>query len=279
MPKMTYFKAQQWAFSFSAEHGYLKEDVDFLLLGQLNWTLAQLLSNYQQEMPTAVWEKFQTNVKKMCQGYPPQYLLGSTSFYGLKLQVTPATLIPRPDTEELVDFILTDLQAKKNLRVADIGTGTGAIGLALKSNKPSWDVSLTDISEAALAVARNNAHTLGLDVELKQGDLLAPLVGRYDVIVSNPPYIPKREADLMDESVKRYEPALALFAAKDGLAIYERLAKEIRPYLKPKARLYLEIGFSQAKQVQTLFLQEFPQAQVTVKQDLTGHDRMIKVEF
>lgn len=279
MPKMTYFKAQQWASSFSAEHGYLKEDVDFLLLGQLNWTLAQLLSNYQQEMPTAVWEKFQTNVKKMCQGYPPQYLLGSTSFYGLKLQVTPATLIPRPDTEELVDFILTDLQAKKGLRVADIGTGTGAIGLALKSNKPSWDVSLTDISEAALAVARNNAHTLGLDVELKQGDLLAPLVGRYDVIVSNPPYIPKREADLMDESVKRYEPALALFAAKDGLAIYERLAKEIRPYLKPKARLYLEIGFSQAKQVQALFLQEFPQAQVTVKQDLTGHDRMIKVEF
>ena len=149
----------------------------------------------------------------------------------------------------------------------------------MKSNKPSWDVSLTDISEAALAVARNNAHALGLDVELKQGDLLAPLVGRYDVIVSNPPYIPKREVDLMDESVKRYEPALALFAAKDGLAIYERLAKEIRPYLQPKARLYLEIGFSQAKQVQALFLQEFPQAQVMVKQDLTGHDRMIKVEF
>ena len=79
-----------------------------MLLGQLNWTLAQLLSNYQREMPAAAWEKFQTNVKKMCQGYPPQYLLGSTSFYGLKLQVTPATLIPRPDTEELVDFILTD---------------------------------------------------------------------------------------------------------------------------------------------------------------------------
>ena len=279
MPKITFFKAQQWAFSFSMEHGYQKEDVDYLLLGQMGWDLTQLLLNYQTEMKPAQWELFKENVEKMCQGYPPQYLLGFANFYGLKFKVTEATLIPRPDTEELVDYVLSDVKKEDHLKIADIGTGSGAIGLALKAMLPNSQVTLTDISPAAMEVAKENAYSLGLKADFKVGDLLTPLTNKYDVIVSNPPYIPRSEADLMDDSVKQYEPALALFAEKNGLAIYERLAKEIRPYIKTKAKLYLEVGFNQGEPVKKIFEQEFPHATVTVRKDLTGHERMVRVEF
>lgn len=279
MHSITFFEAQKWAFSFSEQHGKAKEDVQFLLLGQMHWNLTHLLMNYQEIMPLDEWEIFQKNIKKCCEGYPPQYLLGYTNFFGLQLKVNADTLIPRPETEELVEWILTDCTQKRNLKIVDIGTGSGAIGLALKSQRPDFNITATDISTKALAVAQKNAQALNLMLNLKQSDLFSSLEEKYDIIVSNPPYIAYDEESFMDESVKRYEPQMALFADNHGLAIYQRLATEIKPYLKQNTRLYVEIGFKQGEAVLEIFKNKFKHATVTLKKDILGNDRMVRVKF
>lgn len=279
MHKITFFEAQKWAFSFSEQHGKAKEDVQFLLLGQMHWNLTHLLMNYQEIMPLDEWEIFQKNIKKCCEGYPPQYLLGYTNFFGLQLKVNADTLIPRPETEELVEWILTDCTQKRNLKIVDIGTGSGAIGLALKSQRPDFNITATDISTKALAVAQKNAQALNLMLNLKQSDLFSSLEEKYDIIVSNPPYIAYDEESFMDESVKKYEPQMALFADNHGLAIYQRLATEIKPYLKQNTRLYVEIGFKQGEAVLEIFKNKFKHATVTLKKDILGNDRMVRVKF
>ncbi|MCP0885964.1 peptide chain release factor N(5)-glutamine methyltransferase [Ligilactobacillus sp. WILCCON 0076] len=279
MHKITFFEAQKWAFSFSEQHGKAKEDVQFLLLGQMHWNLTHLLMNYQEIMPLDEWEIFQKNIKKCCEGYPPQYLLGYTNFFGLQLKVNADTLIPRPETEELVEWILTDCTQKRNLKIVDIGTGSGAIGLALKRQRPDFNITATDISTKALAVAQKNAQALNLMLNLKQSDLFSSLEEKYDIIVSNPPYIAYDEESFMDESVKKYEPQMALFADNHGLAIYQRLATEIKPYLKQNTRLYVEIGFKQGEAVLEIFKNKFKHATVTLKKDILGNDRMVRVKF
>lgn len=278
MDKITVFKAQQWAFSFINKHQKEESAAELLLCGQFGWDTTQLLMHYQDELSTKEWNLFKQNVEKYCQGWPAQYLLGQAKFFGLDLRVTPATLIPRQETEELVEWVLAD-KPKKGAKLLDIGTGTGAIGLTLKHERPDLDVTLSDISSEALAVAKVNAANLKTEVKLKQGDLFENITGQFDVIVSNPPYIAENERNLMDESVLLHEPKLALFAPDNGLYLYKRLAQEIAPYLTSKARLYLEIGFAQGASVVALFEKTFPQAQVDLKYDLSGNARMVRVEF
>lgn len=275
----TFFEAQQWAFSFIKNAGYDISAADLLLFGEMEFSATEFLMHLRDEVPEKNWQHFKRNVELYCQGWPAQYLLGNVYFYGLKLKVTPATLIPRPETEELVDWIISG-NDRTNKKVADIGTGTGAIGLALKDQLPGWQVSLTDISVPALAVARENADNLKLDVSLMQGDLFTPLTtAPYDIIVSNPPYISQGEKKEMDQSVLEHEPHLALFASDNGLAFYRRIAKEIASYIHVNSKLYLEIGYAQGKNVVALFKEAFPQAEVTLKRDITGHDRMLRVIF
>ena len=275
----TFFEAQQWAFSFIKKAGLDPSAADLLLYGEMNFSATEFLMNLRKEVPEKKWQHFKKNVELYCQGWPAQYLLGNAYFYGLNLKVTSATLIPRPETEELVDWIISGNE-RTTKKVADIGTGTGAIGLALKSQLPSWQVSLTDISEAALAVAQENAVNLGLDVSILRGDLLAPLTdGPYDIIVSNPPYISQNEQNEMDKSVLEHEPHLALFAADNGLAFYRRIAQQVSNYIHVNSKLYLEIGYAQGKQVVGIFKEAFPQAEVTLKRDITAHDRMVRVIF
>lgn len=278
MDKITVFKAQQWAFSFINKHQKEKSAAELLLRGQFGWNTTQLLMHYQDELSHREWTLFKQNVEKYCQGWPAQYLLGQAQFFGLGFKVTPATLIPRQETEELVEWILDD-EPKKGAKVLDIGTGTGAIGLTLKHERPDLDVTLSDISSDALAVAKENATNLGTEVKLKQGDLFENITGQFDIIVSNPPYIAESERELMDESVLLHEPELALFAPDEGLYLYKRLAQEITPYLSPRSRLYLEIGFAQGPRVVALFEKYFPQAQVELKHDLSEKARMIRVKF
>lgn len=278
MDKITVFKAQQWAFSFINKHQKEVSAAELLLRGQFGWDTTQLLLHLQTELSEKEWFVFKQNVERYCQGWPVQYLLGQASFFGLEFKVTPDTLIPRQETAELVEWILAD-EPKKAAKVLDIGTGTGAIGLALKHERPDLDVTLSDISKEALQVAKENATTLGAEVALNQGDLFENITECFEIIVSNPPYIAESERELMDESVLLHEPRLALFAPDDGLYLYKRLAQEITPYLCPNASLYLEIGFSQGSSVVELFEKHFPHAQVTLKHDLSGKARMVRVKF
>ena len=280
MDKMTFFKARQWAFSFANTHNKETSGVELLLLGQMHWSVTQLLVHFHDVMPDQEWQTFQTNVQRYClEDYPPQYLLGEADFFGLKLAVSPATLIPRLETEELVEWILAEHSSKPH-KVLDLGTGTGAIGLALKQNRPQWEVTLADISSAALTVARKNAEALALPVTLINSDLFADIRDDdYDIIVSNPPYISPTERPLMDQSVLQYEPALALFAADDGLAVYKKIAHQVQAHLQPAGMLYLEIGFKQGPAVKTLFEQEIPTSQVVVRQDISQNDRMVRVKM
>ncbi|KRN89013.1 peptide release factor-glutamine N5-methyltransferase [Ligilactobacillus ceti DSM 22408] len=275
---MTFFQAQQWAFSYVDEYQKDHEAVDLLLLGQMNWSLTDLLMNYQTEMTTSELSLFQENIKKYCQDYPAQYLLKKASFFGRDFLTNEATLIPRYETEELVEWILDD-HAGEVLKVADIGTGTGAIGLTLKCERPGWQVTITDIASETMAVAQANAQQLAIDITSVVGDLFTPLKDKYDVIVSNPPYISEEEKCYMDQSTLQYEPERALFAKEDGLYFYRRIAQEIKPYLNPQGELYLEFGFQQGPALIALFEKYHPTAQITLKKDINGHDRMLKVKF
>ncbi|BDZ31428.1 peptide chain release factor N(5)-glutamine methyltransferase [Lactiplantibacillus sp. WILCCON 0030] len=274
----TYFEAQQWA-SFCLKTAKLPTDAArFLLLGLSKLDQTQLLVHYREQLPTALWQAFKTAIERVVAGEPAQYVLGRAPFYGLELTVTPAVLIPRVETEELVDWVLSDATNQSAKRLLDLGTGSGAIALALKHEQPTWQVTGSDISAEALSVARENAQRLQLDVDFQQSDLFAELSGQpYEVIVSNPPYIATSEKAVMDASVLNYEPQQALFAAHAGLAIYERLAEQVAAHLTTHGRLYLEFGYHQGVAIQQLFRTALPTATVTLRQDMAGHDRMLRV--
>ncbi|OJG17701.1 protein-(glutamine-N5) methyltransferase, release factor-specific [Enterococcus canis] len=206
---------------------------------------------------------------------PPQYLLGFEEFYGRQFQVTPATLIPRPETEELVELVLAQV-SDEQLRVVDIGTGTGVIAISLKLARPNWQVTAVDLSTEALAVAEENARQLAADVRFLASDVLGA-VNEVDVIVSNPPYIAADEWREMDASVRKFEPKMALFAEDNGLAIYRQIAQEAQQKLSVNGQIFLEIGYQQGAAVKALFEAAFPDKKVQLHQDLSGHDRMIQV--
>ena len=273
----TYFEAQQWAFSYVTAHNGYQEDATWLLRASHEWDETALLVHLRAPMPVAEWRQYQTNVQRMCAGCPPQQLVGKAPFFGRWFTVTTDTLIPRVETGDLVEWILADYPENEEKRVADLGTGSGNIGITLKLARPKWQVTLTDISPQAARVAQANARRLGAAVDVVVGDLTAPLTGQYDVLVMNPPYIAVSEQSQMDASVLAHEPAQALFAPENGLAVYRRLASEAPRVLSPQGRLYLEIGWHQGPAVQQLFEAQLPTARVTVRQDEAGHDRMVRV--
>jgi release factor glutamine methyltransferase len=183
-----------------------------------------------------------------------QYLTGVQEFFGLPLRVTPVTLIPRPETEHLVEAVLAWAHAQaRPLRILDVGTGTGAIAIALAKTLRNATVAACDLSTAALTVAEENARANEVRVRFVGSDLLAAFAGEsFDVIVSNPPYIPTGDAAEMQPEVRDFEPHSALFAGEDGLAIYRRLIVEARVALAESGLLAMEIGYGQRQAMQTL---------------------------
>lgn len=251
----------------------------FLLMMGQHWSFTQLVQHYRDTWPAPQVQAYLSQVDRVCQGEPAQYVLGRAPFYGRDFEVTPATLIPREETEELVEWVLSSLPPTEQ-RVIDVGTGSGAIGVTLQVERPAWTVVATDISAEAVAVAQRNAQQLAPAVQFTVGDLLAPVAGqRFDAIVSNPPYIDRTEMPVMDASVRRYEPVGALYAADHGLAFYRRFAGLLADYLQPNGQFFAEIGYHQGPAVQQLFAAALPQATVMVKQDMSGHDRMVRVQL
>ncbi len=277
---MTYFEARKWAFSIINENKEVTEaDVEFLLKKQFGFSNTDLLIHLRDSVKSDDLETFQNNVRRLVAGEPPQYVVGEADFYGLELLVDSRVLIPRVETEELVEWVLTDIHGHDNPSILDVGTGSGAIALAIKANCPLAKVNASDISADALNVAMGNADKLKLAIDFIKSDLFDSLDDRFDVIVSNPPYISHGELGVMDSRVKEYEPRLALFADDDGLKVYKRLAEHVADYLNPGGKLYLEIGYHQEDSVKQIFTTKYPEAEVTGKHDMAGNQRMIKVTF
>lgn len=272
----TYVEVLSGASSFLEAAGKEGYAIEYLFLARKNWDKTQWLLHMREEISAEEELLIEKDMADLMKNIPPQYLLGYEYFFEHRFKVTKDTLIPRPETEELVALCLSmnDQQGKK---VVDIGTGTGAIAVSLKLNRPKWQVTAVDISKEALIVAEENAESLQTEIVFKQSDVLSAITEKQDIIISNPPYISEEEWDLMDESVRTYEPKTALFAENKGLAIYQKIALESRSLLPPEGMIFLEIGFQQGHAVQNIFQQAFPDKAVTIHQDMSKNDRMIVV--
>ena len=214
---------------------------------------------------------------KLASHIPAQYIIGHAEFFGMQLKVDERVLIPRPETEELVELILTE-NSDGNLKVLDIGTGSGTIALALAKNRADWSVIAADISQDALGLASENAKSLDLEITFIKSDCFSEISSKYDIIVSNPPYISRADEEEVGLNVLHSEPHLALFADEEGLAIYRRIAEESKDHLNDGGKIYLEIGYKQGQSVPALFKENFPEKRVRTLKDQFGQDRMVVID-
>jgi release factor glutamine methyltransferase len=250
-----------------------RETAEALLAHVLGTDRAGLYAR-AEGLDTASARRFGRALCQRCHGTPLQYLTGRQQFLDLVLSTRPGVFVPRPETEGLVLAAITVLRTSRGPVVADVGTGTGAVALAVKHRRPDARVFATDASEEAVALARSNAARLGLDVDVLLGDLLHPLPGeirgRLDLIVSNPPYVTEEEYRSLPPEV-RAEPYEALVGGTD---IHRRLATEAVEWLAPGGWLFVEIGAAQGPEVRALFERSF--VDVAVVPDLAGRDRVVR---
>jgi release factor glutamine methyltransferase len=225
-------------------------DAELLLLHTAQITRVALLAHPARELPPGQQILYEGAIVRRLRHEPIQYIIGRQEFYGLTLKVTPAVLIPRPETELLVEEVLKLLPANQPLKIADIGTGSGAIAIAFAVHLPHAEITALDLSPEALEVAAANArmHNVADRIRFVESNLLSALdreTESFDVIVSNPPYIPEPDRDTLHPEVRDHEPATALFAGETGLDIYRHLIPQAHAILKPDGLLALEIGHGQ----------------------------------
>jgi release factor glutamine methyltransferase len=238
-------------------HATAARDAELLLLHALQVPRVTLLAHPNRELTLDQQTRYENNIDRRLRHEPIQYITGEQEFYGLLLHVTPAVLIPRPETEHLVEAVLKLLPADKPLKIVDIGTGSGAIAIALAVHLPHAKITALDISTDALVVATANAreHNVAGRIRFLQSDLLSALNDETDIfnaIVSNPPYVAEIDRETLHPQVLDYEPATALFAGKNGLDIYRRLIPEALIALKPDGLFALEIGHGQQDAIASL---------------------------
>ena len=250
-------------------------DAEYMLADALHTSRLMMLIDKSRVLTAAEEEAFERMVARREQREPLQYILGSQSFMGFSFKTDPRALIPRNDTEALCEEALRHI--RPGGRVLDLCTGTGALGIAIKKLCPQAIVTATDISEAALSLAEENARSLQAEVRFLQGDLFAPVSGEeFEVIVSNPPYIPEALRGRLQAEVEK-EPALALFAGEDGLDFYRRIAREAPAYLAPQGWLCLEVGDGEAEAVAALLKTNFES--VRILPDLNRLNRVVSVQI
>lgn len=286
---MTIVEARKEASSFLARQGIAEPDSNAELLLRhvlkLDSGAAYLLA-LRDPFPPGRKEAWEEAIRRKAAGEPAQYIIGEQEFYGLTFQVTPDVLIPRPETELLVEAIVREADrlwpaggnqpAGSGPLVADIGTGSGAIAAALSSLRPSWRITASDISPGALAVAGANVQRLGLAVEFKQGNLLEPFAAMaLDIVVSNPPYIPADTIPHLQPEVRDYEPRGALDGGPDGLDPYRIMLAQLPLLPAPPRLIGFELGQGQAAEVAELLRQAGHWNQILTIPDLAGIDRHV----
>ena len=253
------------------------ESLSFVYRSLKNLSFTDFVFALQQEVTEEEKQFVEEIFKKLSAHISAQYIIGHAEFFGMELKVDERVLIPRPETEELVDLILTE-NPKDNLKVLDIGTGSGAIALALTKNRPDWLVTAADISQDALELATENANAQNLNLSFIKSDCFSEISSKYDIIVSNPPYISLADEVEVSLNVLHSEPHLALFADEDGLAIYRRIAEDSKGYLNDGGKIYLEIGYKQGQSVPALFMENLPEKRVRTLKDQFGQDRMVVID-
>lgn len=277
------YEARNRAFSLLEDKGLDSGAVSILLQEVTGKSHANLLADMREPLTTVQAEEFWRKMDILVTGTPIQYVVGTEVFYGRTFIVNESVLIPRPETEELIHNAINKagkMFSTKAITVADIGTGSGAIGITFKKEWPDANVTATDISSSALTVAKENANLLDAAVHFKEGNLTEPIQNdKWDIVLSNPPYIAYDEATSMSETVLSFEPHHALFADEDGLYFYRKLAENLPKLMNKTALIGIEIGHEQGLAVHKLFEEAFPNASIELVKDINGKDRMLFCEL
>ncbi len=267
-------------------------DADLLLCKALGWNRAKLLAHPEVELSPEEEATFLTLLSRRENREPLAYIIGFKEFYGLRFKVTPAVLIPRPETELLVEMALKYLAARRSpVLVVDVGTGSGAVSVAISVSlrrvgyshslhEISHRIIACDLSPGALSIAKENAESHGANVHFVASDLLSPCSGTLQLIVANLPYIPTPKISTLQPEIRLYEPKQALDGGEDGLDHYRRLIVQARALLdKHEGLLLMEIGASQGAKLAKLAASAFPEAKVDVHEDLAGIERVVSVKL
>ena len=247
----------------------------------LNLSRIEIALNRDRRLTETEAEKFQKAILRLQNHEPIQYIIGETEFYGLPFKVNTHTLIPRPETEELVEWILSEFPPSGARGILDIGTGSGCIAISLAKNLPNAKISALDISEEALKIAEANAKLNKVEVNFFQTDILAAetLPKQYDVIVSNPPYVRELEKKQMQQNVLKYEPHSALYVKdEDPLLFYRAISRLAKNHLNPGGKLFFEINEYLAYEMTELLKAEGFK-NIEIKKDIYGKDRMLKCKI
>ena len=257
------------------------ETVKAFLFELCNDHKVNLYLDIDKEVNPDVYELFTKGMERIMNNEPMNYVLGYSYFYGYRFIVNDGVLIPRPETEELVGLILSKYDEYfngKSIDLCDVGTGSGAIAIALKKEEEKLNVYASDISEDALKVARLNAQNNDAQVEFFQGSMLEPFIERdikVDILVSNPPYI--KTVETIEASVYDYEPHVALFGGEDGLKFYREILENAHKVLKPKGFIFFEMGYDLKDSLSALAKEYYPESRIEVYKDINGKDRMMMI--
>ncbi|MFS9089663.1 peptide chain release factor N(5)-glutamine methyltransferase [Streptococcus infantis] len=253
------------------------ESLSFVYRSLKNLSFTNFVFALQQEVTEEDKHFVEEIYTKLANHIPAQYIIGHAEFFGMQLKVDERVLIPRLETEELVELILAE-NPDGHLKVLDIGTGSGAIALALAKDRADWSVTAADISQDSLELATENANAQNLNFSFIKSDCFSEISSKYDIIVSNPPYISRADEVEVGLNVLNSEPHLALFADEDGLSIYRRIAEDSKDYLNDGGKIYLEIGYKQGQSVPALFMENLPEKRVRTLKDQFGQDRMVVID-
>lgn len=278
----TYKEVLRYAQKRMVEQNLGEQAAQLYLLELANLEAHDLYMEMDQEMDSDLMKRYEEGIKRMLSGEPLGHVLGFEWFYGYQFKVNEHVLIPRPETEELVANILAGYDEffadSEDVTAVDIGTGSGAIAIAVKKEEPSISMLATDISKEAIQVANQNALANDVAVPFLVGDMLEPLIERdlkVDILISNPPYIPKDEE--MEATVVDHEPHVALFGGEDGLKFYRIIFEQCRKVLKDRAMMAFEMGWNQRTAMECLMEIYFPNNRYEIIKDMSGKDRMLFV--
>lgn len=253
------------------------EDIDYVIAERLALTPSEYELKQDLVLTDDQVKQISRDMKKLARGVSPQYILGYAWFLGYKLLVDRGVLIPRFETEELVEWALDNLRDGDT--VLDLGTGSGCITVALAKEAEAKGIKdlhfyASDIKDKPLLISEENFLTYGLNVTTRKANVLLGL-GKFDLIISNPPYIKPSEKGVMDKNVLANEPEEALFGGEDGLDFYRKFAKEVRDHLNSGGRFFMEFGFSEEAELKALFTKELPDFEVEFRKDMAGKPRML----
>ncbi len=256
-----------------------KTDVEWLLETLLDCSRSELYEHGEKELTDVQWNTFNAWFQRRLNREPVQYITGWAEFYSRRFTVTPAVLIPRPETERLIDVALYTMGGRTAPRILDAGTGSGCMALTLAKELPHAKITALDVSGEALSIARQNARDLEVkNVSLQQDDILSNVPeGSFDLIVSNPPYIPAKEVPLLMPEIQEYEPHLALTDLADGLTFYRRLAYLAPWILNPGGWIVMEVGLGDHPQRALAVFQEEGYKKITLIKDYNGDERVLRV--